>query len=155
MCACVCVCVRVCVHTQVLQAFRLLLGAHLVFTYGIAVCCSVFQRVAACCSVLQRVAVCCSLLQCVAVCCSVLQRCASRSSPFLNLYFVFKTGFYSICSFCERVWLQHTATRICNTLQHAYATHCNTHISITCTYYGVASISRLLRMTGLFCKRAL
>jgi len=31
---------------------------------GVAVCCSVLQRVAACCSVLHCVAVCCSVLQC-------------------------------------------------------------------------------------------
>ena len=58
---------------------------------GVAVCCSVLQRVAACCSVLQYViddphagyvleirccTLCCSVLQRVAACCSVLQRVA-------------------------------------------------------------------------------
>jgi len=36
---------------------------------GVAVCCSVLQRVAACCSVLQCVVVCCRVLQYVAECC--------------------------------------------------------------------------------------
>ena len=64
--------------------------------------------------------------------------------------------------------LQHTATH-CNTLQHT-ATHCNTLCIcdiMLCVYmtswmsrvapqtYGVATISRLLKIIGLFCKRAL
>ena len=58
----------------------------------------------------------------------------------------------SLCS-----TLQHTTTR-CHTLQHA-ATRCNTlqptatrYISL---YYGLATISRLLKIIGLFCKKAL
>ena len=69
--------------------------------------------------------------------------------------------------------LQHTATH-CNTLQHT-VTHCNTHTysavihcdtythsassrsssSVIFSGYGVATISRLLKIIGLFCKRAL
>jgi len=67
--------------------------------------------------------------------------------------------------------LQHTATH-CNTLQHT-ATHCISTISSTARWatrtselswnglfveiewYGVATISRLLQIIGLFCKRAL
>ena len=55
--------------------------------------------------------------------------------------------------------LQHTATH-CNTLQHIAthwytlqrtAAHCNT-LQHTAPHYGVAMISRLLKIIGLFCK---
>jgi len=70
--------------------------------------------------------------------------------------------------------LQHTATQ-CNTLHHS-ATHCNTlhhtaphcnddasttfqslssHTTLTVSQYGVATTSRLLKIIGLFCKKAL
>ena len=60
--------------------------------------------------------------------------------------------------------LQRTVTH-CNTLQHT-ATHCNddasttflklsSHTTLTVSQYGVATTCRLLKIIGLFCKRAL
>jgi len=62
--------------------------------------------------------------------------------------------------------LQHVAAH-CNILQHT-ATYCNKYVDLLATYYqicadpdmcvsthGVATISRLLQIIGLFCKRAL
>jgi len=84
--------------------------------------------VAVCCSVLQCVAVCCSVLQCVAVCCSVLQCvavcCSVRS---LICYFAL------LCTFPPMFLLSPiTACRM--------------------RAYGVATISRLLKIIGLFCR---
>jgi len=56
----------------------------MLWSAGVAVCCSVLQCVAVCCSVLQCATIwvsaciavicgCCGVMQCVAVCCSVLQ----------------------------------------------------------------------------------
>jgi len=100
------------------------------------VCCTMLQRVAGCCSVLQCVAVCCSVLQCAAVCCSVLQCVA-------------------VC--CSKSHVQH-----CLSPESAgVETQRQTQRQNVCLYlyfgswYGVATISRLLKMIGLFCKRAL
>ena len=70
---------------------------------------------------------------------------------------------------CNNTLQQHTAaTHCCNTLQHT-APHrmvCHIQNATACTeywedrclqdrWYGVATISRLLKIKGLFCKRAL
>ena len=134
----------------------------------VAVCCSVSQCVAVRCSVLQR---CCSVLQCVAVRCTVLQRCcsvlqhhtshpldtANRTSPVVKkkkieisqnwTFYLSGAGMNIDVAHCST--LQYTAA-YCKKLQHTsplctmYETPCNT--------YGMASISRLLEMRGLFCR---
>jgi len=106
------------------------------------------------------VAVRCSELQCVAVVgvCSYFGESA---------WWIMRSVTATHCNM-----LQHPATH-CNILQHP-ATHCDTlyhtathyttlqHTTPHCNTppggvarYGVASISRLLKITGLFCKRAL
>jgi len=91
----------------------------------VAVCCSVLQCVAVGRSVLQCVAVCCSVLQCVAVCCSVLPCVA-------------------VCC----------SVRMAGAFTSDPPTQKEAHVCfLEC--YGVATISRLLRIIGLFCKRAL
>jgi len=86
------------------------------------------QCAAVCCSVLQCVAVCFSVLQCVAVCCSVLQCVAV------------------CCSVSQCVAV------CCSVLQCIAVIHI---WSLFCILtYGVATISRLLKIIGLFCKRA-
>ena len=98
--------------------------------------CSVLQRVAVCCSVLQCVAVCCCVLQCIAVCCSVLQ-CESGLAR-LNT----KMNKWEVRCWCKRKsmdgWIG-----ICKS------------VTVDEDGYGVATISRLFKNIGLFCKRAL
>ena len=85
-------------------------------------------------SYVQCVAVCCSVLQCVAVCCSALQFVAVRCS-----------ALQCVAVRCSA--LQCIAVR-CSALQCVVA-------SIRNRGYGVATISRLLKMIGVFCKRTL
>jgi len=97
-------------------------------------------------------------LQCVAVCCSAPQCVACRSRDCTTLQHT-----ATQCNTLQRTvprchTLLHTATR-CNTLQHT-ATHCNTLLNAANTepwilHYEVATISRMLKNIGLFCKRAL
>jgi len=109
--------------------------------------------VAVCCSVLECVAVCCRVLQCVAVC------CCSRSLA--SVYETWPRG--RARGMLESKPLHHAATH-CNTRQPTAARrnalrHTATQGKNTAahggTCYGVATISRLLQSTGLFCKRAL
>jgi len=79
--------------------------------------------------VLQCVAVCCSVLQCVAVCCSVLQWVAV------------------CCSVLQCV-------AVCGSVLQSLAC-LKYHLDATIRYSGVATISRLLNMISLLCKRAL
>ena len=79
----------------------------------------------------QCAAVCCSVLQCVAVCCSVLQRVAV------------------CCSVLQ------CAAACCSVLQDKSWLPLSECICRCGSCYGVATISRLLKITGLFCKRAL
>jgi len=96
-----------------------------------AVCCSVLQRecVAVFCSALQRLAACCGVLQRVAACCGVLQR---EECCILQLF---------VCQY----W---SVTSVTRCLLRIFSGH-------RCLSYGVAMISRLLKIIGLFCKRAL
>ena len=119
----------------------------------VAVCCSVLQcvawcrrvlqRVAVCCSVLQCVAVCCSVLQCVAVCCSVLQ-CLAACCSVLQ--------YVPVCwarLVCAGLFPQTSPTmcgRFAERELHTEALYKSS------THYGVASISRLLTIIGLFCR---
>jgi len=100
----------------------------------VAVCCRALQRVAACCnalSCLPYVSACCSVLQCVALCVAV------HGSVLQDLLAVFHTA--SPCPM--------TATR-CNQLQHTAAL---AH-DVLQTSYGLATISRLLKTKGFFCR---
>jgi len=114
------------------------------------------------------------VLQCVAV------RCNPEQEKVRSTLFLLSMSFFSPCkqkfvyrkqgqekevvdSVTHCNTLQHTATR-CITLHHT-ATHCNTlqHTATqqvllplgTKSSYGVVTISRLLKIIGLFCKRAL
>jgi len=116
----------------------------------VVVCCSVLQCVAVCCSVLQwhncadiqyaevhgSVAVCGSVLQCVAVCCSLLQFVAVRCS-----YITVQTFNILQCIVVYRSVLQCVAV-CCSVCQCFYRY----------PKYGVATISRLLKIIGLFCR---
>ena len=133
----------------------------------VAVCCSVLQCVTVCysvlqcvavyCSVLQRIAVRCSILQRAAACCSVLQwirtsslscdQAHSKSKDFqisnfhsLHVVSVERVVFKDVCA-CA-------AVSCCSALMQ-----CVVAERYIC--YGVATISRILKMIGLFCKRAL
>ena len=114
--------------------------------------------------------VCCSVLQCVAVCCSVLQ-CVTGSRDVMfwplnhvqnrpdlsesqNITGLMYTGgvCVSVCV-CMSVCLG-MCVRV-DAHAHAHA-HTHTHAYMhTHDKYGVATISRLLKIIGLFCKRAL
>jgi len=82
--------------------------------------------------VLQCVAVCCSVLQCVAVCCSVLQCVVVR----LQCVAVCRSA---IAECCNASVLVSPSSRSALTLLSG-----ETH--------GVATISRLLKITGFFCR---
>jgi len=102
------------------------------------VCCSVLQ------CVLQCVAVCCSVLQCVlqcvAVCCSVLQcvlQCVAMCVAVCCSVLQCVAGDVAVAH-ARISWMNN----VCNTYANGYG-------------YGEATISRLLKIIGLFCKRAL
>jgi len=134
----------------------------------VAVCCSMWQCVAVCCSVSRCVAVCCNMLQCVAVCRRVLQSVllcltavesnylAHTAQPlaptaaYLYMWHDPRTEHTYICDVTH--WLSipiHVTWLI-------YTCDIGTHSCIpTCVGrrpYGVATISRLLKITGLFCR---
>ena len=123
----------------------------------VAVCCSVLQCVAVCCSVLQCVAVCCSVLQCVAVSCSVLQcvavRCSVRACTCVCES---RTSEFYECVRVKRIFLffsqKHTDVCLC-LLRCLRVSHAHT-VSVV-VWYGVAMVSRIDKITGFFCKRAL
>jgi len=83
-----------------------------------------------CCSVLQCVAVCCSVLQCAAVCCSVLQ-CAAVC-----------------CSVPQCVTSQFAEEDLGVKAPYGSRPLC-VHLP---AWYGVATISRLLKIICFFCK---
>jgi len=146
-----------------------------------AVCCSVLQCVAVCCSVLpclvwamrrvactllhvwcsvlQCVAVCCSVLQCVAVCCSVELACTMLhvwciwSSHLTHLWmnhFMNKPGSFNSLQYTCVFWIR-TLRCVCwcPSVVHMKALH-DSSLNESC--YGVATISRLLKMITLFCR---
>ena len=167
----VCVCLMymfVAVCCSVLQCIYIFSRIR-VCVSDVHVFCSVLLCVAVCCSVLyiclrirvcaSDVQVCCSVLQCVVVCCSVLQCVAVYIHLFTHL--------------CVYVWctcLLQCVAVCCSVLQCvALCIHLLTHscVYVWCTcavyhqftrerdIYGVATISRLLKMIGHFCKTAL
>jgi len=140
----------------------------------VAVCCSVLGWymsliAGASCThhiVLQCVAVCCSVLQCIAVRCGVLQ-CVGlihvchhsaralgplTSSPPPPLSFLSHWGTCACCSMLRCV-------AVCRSVLQCVAVCCDDDSGSRCSAsggeYGVATISRLLKIIGLFCKRAL
>jgi len=145
----------------------------------VAACCSVLQRVAACCSVLQCVAVCTEgpfLFQIPFLSCKrallkkgFFARNSQQFSKPIN-YWIIETPLqpHKMGSLLQHL-LQHTpyvkSPFFHDTIQQALPSACSARsISLlhmekhTYTYahtYGVATISRLLKIIGLFCKRAL
>jgi len=132
----------------------------------VAVCCSVLQCVAVCCGVSQCVAVCYSVLQCIAEfplplirqdvlqfvagCCSVLQ-CdevyCSTDMVFVSSECILVLQSVAIrCSILQCVaeitWPLSNYMAVIIPLETCTATHC----------YGVTTISRLLKIIGLFCR---
>jgi len=99
---------------------------------------SQFEQV--CCSV------CCSVLQCVAARCPKQTRSTAHSIFFFysNIPFTLDT---------DTTQTQHTYNTDTAHIQHRHSTD-TTH-AMRSTHYGVASISRLLKILGLFCKRAI
>jgi len=147
----------------------------------VAVRCSALQCVAVCCSVLRCVAVCCSVccsvLWCVAVCCRKYE--VFRSLSTLSTWWhVSNRSSLLCCSVCCSV-LRCVAVccrkdevfRSLSTLFRSWlvSNHSSLYVLqcvLQCvdvsvsvfnrsSLYGVASISRLLWIIGLFCKRAL
>ena len=143
----------------------------------VAGCCTV------CCSALQCVAVCCSVSQCVAVCCSVLQcdawagcrrhikrRPRRNSMPAWIVAFLhwFKIGRDSrMCSASRHAILFPDSSPLwCDVcVQEVVGERIRARLFLFCwlpllqiyvlVIYGVATISRLRKVIGLFCKRAL
>ena len=109
------------------------------------VCCSVL-------SALQCVAVCCSVLQCVAVCCSVLQYPSRRQKGPGDTYLILLGCKKKICKnlihVCDVTQLYIPDMTHMNEPKREYARD-------SCIAYGVGTISRLFKIIGLFCKRAL
>ena len=145
----------------------------------IAVCCSVLQCVAVCCSVLQRVAVCCSVLQC-----AQKDRFSSKyhfslvNDPYSKRALLQEIpSSLASPSIIETpsqphkigFMLQHIlhvkSPFFYDTIQQALPSACSarstsllhieTHTYTFAHTYGVATISRLLKIIGLFCERAL
>jgi len=131
--------------------------------------CDVFGCVAVCCNMLQCVAVCCGVLQSVAVCCRVLQ-CGEWMCDvmYLDVWYDLLISVWHD-SFIFVTWLIHLGDMAHSSWRHYSFTHVHTNCNQMCvhlssavadhqdaaTYYGVATISRLLKITGLICKRAL
>ena len=88
-----------------------------------------------CCSVLQCVAVCCSVLQCVAVCCPGSREFPGRGESLC----IFWAGVKSVTGENLRVsqgWESVTGLRL----------------GTVFLSYGVATMGRLLKIIGLFCR---
>jgi len=99
---------------------------------SVAECCRVLQCVAGYCRVLQCVAECCSVLQCITMCCTVSQ---------------------FVLNFCSM--LQCVAA-YCSVLQCDLDSDIHEAVSLpSYQSYGVALVSRIDKIIGLFCKRAL
>jgi len=143
----------------------------------IAVCCSVLQRVAAWCSYITTpctllhciivgahcLAVYCSMLRCIAVCFNVLQSRYRNSQKFSRVYndcirnsvHRYCTSDWIIGLFCKRALYKrlYSAKETCNLIDPTNRSH--PIVGEKISWYGVATMSRLLKIIGLFCKRAL
>jgi len=122
--------------------------------------CNALQRTATRCNALQRTATHCSTLQRTATLCNTLQRTATLCNTLQRTATLCNT-LQRTATLCNT--LQRTATH-CNTLQRT-ATHCST-LQRTATHfmsffasklytYGVAMISRLLKMKVSFAEYSL
>ena len=139
--------------------------------------CSGVQCVAACCSVIQCVVVCCSMLHCVAVCCSVLQCVAiqdclqyvAESCSTLHCVTVCCNVFFRALlrtAACYRVAETHRMPYVYRSFsgkEHTISgSFAENNLQLKASYgslppytvccYGVATISRLLQIIGLFCR---
>jgi len=152
--------------------------------HGITMCCSVLQCAAGCCSVLQGVAGCwcdriqvshdvlapwyCSVLQCVAEgvadcgrvlqCVAVWCRCESFRASSLSLSL--SLSLQQLVSEISRQQLQQQLQHFLSWLREGLPSLSLSHsptlpLVSEILRYGVATMSRLLKITGLFCKRAL
>ena len=140
----------------------------------IILCCSVLQWAALCCRVLQCVAVCGSVLQSVAERCSVLQRVATCCSVLQRVAvdaFLYRSCFRKSATNNSHTYLQEdtcydeecrSCVCVCVCVCHKLRKKiwvcvymCLELSSLFARRYGVAAISRLLKIIGLFCKRAL
>jgi len=135
----------------------------------VTVCCSELQCVIACYSVLQCVAMSRSALRCVTVCfttwcrhgpallewqaavrCSVLQWvavCYSVSQCVTSCC----SMFHDMMSSRTGTSVLHNVASCCSMLQYVAVCHSALKCGRT-SYYGVAPISRLLKIIGLFCR---
>ena len=113
-----------------------------------AVRCSELQFAAVCFSVLQCVSVCFSVLQCAAGCCSVLQCAALRESRGTS-----PSGGSGFLRVAVRRSVLQCAAACCSVLQYAAKWSRTFFACVYCVFagYGVATISRLLKIIGLFC----
>jgi len=110
------------------------------------VCVCELQSVAVCCIVLQCVAVCCSVLQCVVD--RILQKLDCVVVPVVHTVFVYTLQCVAVCcSMLQRVAAWCNASQTVNCVVFLI-------VCTTCAY-GVASVSRIDKIIGLFCKRAL
>jgi len=101
--------------------------------------CSVLQCVAVCRSVLQCVAVLCSVSQCVVVCHCIVVCTPNTTYVWNNILF---QAWHSIKTHTQT---QHTHRQVKEI----------GHQLVYLPTYGVATISRLFKIIGLYCKRAL
>jgi len=108
-------------------------------------CCSALVR----CRVLQDIAVCCSVLQCVAVCRSVGKPRQEDSAAAET------TASATTHSNTEWLWRRIRYGTHVSAHTHTHLQHHSATLNCYAGCYEVATISRLLKNIGLFCKRAL
>jgi len=104
---------------------------------------------------LQCVAVCCSVLQCVAVCCSVLQCVAVYCRNHITHTYVSQNMNTSSCdthTYTSHVTHMHMSNIICMVSRTHY--FAETFCWHGFCWYGVATITRLLKIVVLFCRES-
>jgi len=112
----------------------------------VTVCCCVWQ------SVLQHVAVCCGMLQCGASFCGVLHWVAVSCSELQGGTPV-EGHTYFVCIFIIRCpSLSHTVSRSLSLSLSLFFYLSLSTCMHACRGYGMATISRLLKIIGLFCR---
>ena len=141
-------CFAVC--CSVLQSVAVCVGAKMLSKHDVSLqlswmCVAAIQGVcfAVCFSVFQCVTVCCSVLQCVAQYCSV-HMCVRHDSWQLATKCL-GCVLWCVAVFCSSSALQHVA--VCCSVLPAVCCSAKCFMS-----YGVATMSRMLKNIGLFCK---